>query len=265
MKKLLVGMGICCIVFCALRYTSSVHAADEPVATPEVEKEAEKQEALRYTNIPFSDIAGVLQDGTVADVLHFITDNTPFKVDVIIDPAKNIGRLLDMAEKFEADLFTAQKKWAEIRTMAVCLKVKQETRAKLNQDGMKNPKTGKALPNCAAVGCAGSRAECLKKAVIDLQVILRPFIEDVFVGYKKGDKQMEGISFVLLDLVQQPGAKKELQVVVEPLKAVLRVLDVLSKAIVEHKERTEKKAPTPAPETPENKQEPESKPEGEAQ
>lgn len=223
MKKFIGG----CLLFCFgigmvyYIYSDDAEEAVEVAEATEAEEE-QKEEPRRYANVEYRAIAEALRDPAVVEILRLMN------LSQVVAPAREIANLLEALEKLETDLRIAQTKSAELKGMAYCAKLPKKLRMKLTTN---KPK----LPNCKKLGCDGSRADCLQKAIAHLKIILRPFIDDLLLGYETENVHKQGIAFTLIDLAQQPAARKRLEALVEPLQRVMHVLDILEKALQERK------------------------------
>lgn len=92
--------------------------------------------------------------------------------------------------------------------------------------------TSQQAQACIAMGCV-DRASCLKIALRNLRILLRPLIDDVLVGYTndKGE-HVQGILLSALDLAQQEKVKKDMEPAVEIIKQVYGLLGEIEKLIV---------------------------------
>lgn len=157
------------------------------------------------------DISSVLREGFVEDILKFL------KFGPIIGTVKELANALDALAGLQLSIPRAVLAGSTMKKRTLCIKLP--------------PKTRGLQPQCIEISCAGNRPECLKKAVADVRHMLNPLINGLFLGYKKGDKEVKGLIPILLDMIQQSQAKKDLAVVTDALERVMNVLKTLEKAI----------------------------------
>lgn len=207
-----------------------------------------QQADIKVTAVPYEEILNLLKDDNILVILDLVRAK---------GIAQGIAGSLQGIQTLDLDIKKATEASKNFRKRVGCIKLPATIEAKVIDPATKkpvidpvtkkaklviDPATGKpkiinvrsVVPGCADVGCAGDRGACIKLALQDLRILLKPLVQDVFTGYKdsKGVQQ-PGISYALFDIIGQPQFKnnKDFEKTVEILQVILNVLDVIEKAI----------------------------------
>lgn len=211
-KVFISGLLVLCLGIAAV-YHTHMWAQTEDVAAEEAEvQEIEKVEKTRLSDIPFDEMAAILDDNAIKFVLEGM------KLGALVDSVKSLSMLFKALVKFEQDAVKAQKARARFVDTAICSQMKKGARQ---------------AARCQAVKCSAGRSACLRQGIRAMKIMLAPLLVDGFIGYQQKDgKHVEGLALMTFDVAQQGGVKAQFNKdVVEPLKKVMKVLDVLEKSI----------------------------------
>lgn len=164
---------------------------------------------------PYGDIASVMQDGTVLDIVGAIPG-----VKVIRDPVEKLGEAVKRAEKVDIDLCNLIQVGSDTFKKLQCLKAGDAKR--------------QASKNCAAIDCGASRIACIAKALENVKKMLEILARDFFIGYQDGNKKVDGMVYLMLDVVGQKDAgnlKTKVDPILEKALNVIGVIEDLLKKI----------------------------------
>ncbi len=175
---------------------------------------------LALGGIPLNDIAQILKDvDQVTDIFGQIgLSDVQRKLQPVADSIKQAGGVLGGMQNFSDDLQGAQKAFVAFPLIVKCTNNKK---AKVG---------GKEV--CQLVGCAGSRKECLKSALIQMQKVLKPLIVDMFIEHKdaKGNVQKPLVQGVL-EVAQQKDAIKQLEPIVNVMQIIMNILGIIENVL----------------------------------
>lgn len=157
---------------------------------------------------PYSDIASVMQDGTVLDIIGALPG-----VKVIRDPVEKLGEVVRRVEKIDIDLCRLAQTGSDVYKKALCLKADEAKR--------------RASATCGTVDCNGPRIACIVKALEKVKMMVEIIVQDFFLGYQEGNKKVDGMIYLMLDVVGRKDAG-DLKTKVDPiLEKALNVLGVI--------------------------------------
>lgn len=157
---------------------------------------------------PYSDIASVMRDGTVLDIIGSIPG-----VREIRDPVEKLGEVVKRLEKIDIDLCKLAQAGSDVYKKALCLKADEAKR--------------KASPACGTVDCNGSRIACIVKTLEKVKMMVAIIVQDFFLGYQDGNTKVDGMIYLMLDVVGRKNAG-DLKTKVDPiLEKALNVLGVI--------------------------------------
>lgn len=185
----------------------------EPVVAAPVIKIPEKRECKAHA--PYSDIASVMQDEGVLDVVKVVSPEVAQKI-------RQIGEIIRRAEKLDIDFCNFTDTGKTFMSRLSCVKAGKVTRQ------------GPRAVVCAPYGCGGSKSDCLKKSLQSLRTMLQMLFEDLFIGYQDGNTKVEGMALLLLNLgdSKAESIRNELKSKVLPvLEKIINVLGVVEKLI----------------------------------
>lgn len=211
-KIFISGLFMLCLGI-AVVYHTNVWAQEDAAEEAEAEAAVKKVEKTSFSDIPFDELAAMLDDDAIEFVLKGMS------LSALVNSVKGLSSLFKALVKFEADAVKAQAARARFIDTALCSEMNQKAR--------------QAASQCQAVKCTGGRSACLRQGIKAMKIMLAPLLIDGFIGYQQKDgKHVEGLALMTFDVVQQGGVKAQFNKdVVEPLKKVMKVLDVLEKSI----------------------------------
>lgn len=183
-------------------------AAPKLIAPAPIAILATPQAVTCEKHAPYSDIASVMQDDGVLSVIGSLPT-----INVIKDPIYKLGEAIKRAEKLDIDLCKLVQAGSDTFKKLQCLKAGDAKR-----QGSKN---------CAAIDCGASRIACIVKALENVKKMLEIISRDFFIGYQDGNKKVDGMIYLMLDVVGQKNAG-DLKTKVDPiLEKALNVIGVI--------------------------------------
>lgn len=200
----------------AVRPDKGESGLTNPVKNPEVIptralSDSFSQQLQGMRTIPFQDVGNVLQN----DIAGLLGD---LRLGMLKDPVKNLGRLVIALDQLLLDVEIATKAAQEFPKIVRCSKMKEELR--------------KNDPMCKSVKSDVTRAQVVGRALGRLRLMLKPLLDDFFIGYvDQSGKQQPGLAFIMLDMVQQPGQKGQLEKIIGPMRAIENILADLQKLL----------------------------------
>lgn len=211
-KIFISGLFMLCLGIAAV-YHTNLWAQEDAAEEVEAQEEVKKIEKTRLSDIPFDQLAAMLDDSAIEFALNGM------KLGALVDSVKGLSALFKALVKFEQDAVKAQQARARFIDIAGCSQAKKSIR--------------QSAARCQAVKCNAGRSACLRQGIKAMKIMLAPLLVDGFIGYQQKDgKRVEGLALMVFDVVQQGGVKEQFSKdVVEPLKKAMKVLDVLEKSI----------------------------------
>jgi hypothetical protein len=204
MNKIIKGLGASFLLVTA---TTMWGATPAPAGRSALERQIEQ--TLR--DVPFKDIGNIMQN-EIAGLLRDI------QLGMLADPVKHLGAIVKNLPQMLVDLQIAVEAARDLSKITKCAKMKEEIR--VND------------PTCKEVGAAMTRARVVAKAIGRIRLVLKPVVQDLFIGYtdKDGAVQPPALN-TILDMVQQPGQKAEIKKIADVLQGVWNVLGELQKLL----------------------------------
>jgi len=148
-------------------------------------------------------------------------DDFAKNLDLALKPIAQIGQLLEGYDVLKGDFLGAVKAGQNIPKIVVCAKAS----AAVRQGDSANAKV------CQQIGCV-DRAQCIKSGIAEVRALLKPFIQDIFIGYTVNGKPEQGLLLTGFDMVQQPQLKKEIAPVITVLTEILKFIDAIDNMII---------------------------------
>ncbi|MFA6066229.1 MAG: hypothetical protein WC707_03535 [Candidatus Babeliaceae bacterium] len=142
-------------------------------------------------------------------------------IESILGPLEKIGALLSDIDVIGTDIQNAVEAVQNMPKIMSCNKASNEA--------LRGNSPNAAI--CRSLGCL-DHTSCIKRGISEMKMILKPFINDIFLGYVSQGVIKQGIVFDALDIINEPQLKHELISVINVLEQILHFIDIVDDMIV---------------------------------